>query len=80
MEESGLETSSPRDSLRAAFQEGRPHSARMSCSGRHHQVGDLRLEAAACEGHSLAMLKQIDEALNKHVEIHFVPAKTVRVA
>ena len=34
-----------------------------------------RLEDADYEGHSLAMLKRIAEALDKRVEIRFVPAK-----
>ncbi len=34
-----------------------------------------RLEDSDYEGHSLAMLKRIAAALDKRVEIHFVPAK-----
>ena len=34
-----------------------------------------RLEDSAYEGHSLKMLKRIAEALNKRVEIRFVPRK-----
>jgi DNA-binding XRE family transcriptional regulator len=34
-----------------------------------------RLEAADYEGHSLAMLNRIAGALNKRVEIRFVPVK-----
>ena len=34
-----------------------------------------RLEDADYEGHSLSMLKRIAEALNKRVEIRFVPIK-----
>jgi DNA-binding XRE family transcriptional regulator len=33
-----------------------------------------RLEDADYEGHSLSMLKRIAAALNKRVELHFVPA------
>ncbi|HEU4342078.1 MAG TPA: helix-turn-helix domain-containing protein, partial [Candidatus Binatia bacterium] len=33
-----------------------------------------RLEDADYEGHSLAMLNRIATALNRRVEIHFVPA------
>ena len=36
-----------------------------------------RLEDADYEGHSLSMLKRIAEALDKRVEIRFVPAKRV---
>ncbi len=39
-----------------------------------------RLEDADYEGHSLSMLKRIAEALNKRVEIRFVPAKRLRTA
>ena len=40
-----------------------------------------RLEDADYEGHSLAMLNRIATALNRHVEIRFVPAeKRVRSA
>jgi predicted transcriptional regulator len=38
-----------------------------------------RMEDADYEGHSLAMLNRIAEALNKRVEIHFVPVKKVAV-
>ena len=34
-----------------------------------------RLEDADYEGHSLAMLNRIAKALNRRVEIHFVPAE-----
>jgi hypothetical protein len=34
-----------------------------------------RLEDADYEGHSLAMLNRIATALNRRVEIHFVPAE-----
>jgi ribosome-binding protein aMBF1 (putative translation factor) len=34
-----------------------------------------RLENADYEGHSLAMLNRIARALNRRVEIHFVPAE-----
>jgi transcriptional regulator with XRE-family HTH domain len=34
-----------------------------------------RLEDADYEGHSMAMLNRIAAALNKRVEIHFVPIK-----
>lgn len=33
-----------------------------------------RLEDADCEGHSLSMLRRIAAALNRRVEIRFVPA------
>ena len=39
-----------------------------------------RLEDADYDGHSLSMLKRIAEALDKRVQIRFVPAKTVKVA
>ncbi len=39
-----------------------------------------RLEDADYEGHSLFMLKRIAEALDKRVEIRFVPAKRLRTA
>lgn len=39
-----------------------------------------RLEDADYEGHSLSMLKRIAEALDKRVEIRFVPAKKLRTA
>src|SRR2546425_7698935 len=39
-----------------------------------------RLEDAGYEGHSLSMLKRIAEALDKRVEIRFVPAKRLRTA
>jgi ribosome-binding protein aMBF1 (putative translation factor) len=39
-----------------------------------------RLEDADYEGHSLLMLKRIAEALQKRVEIRFVPAKKLRAA
>lgn len=34
-----------------------------------------RLESAEYEGHSLAMLSRIAQALDRRVEIHFVPAR-----
>ena len=37
-----------------------------------------RLEDADYEGHSLAMLRRIATALNKRVEIRFVPVKTAK--
>ena len=37
-----------------------------------------RLEDADYEGHSLAMLRRIAAALNKRVEIRFVPVKTAK--
>ena len=37
-----------------------------------------RLEDADYEGHSLAMLQRIAAALNKRVEIRFVPRQAVR--
>ena len=39
-----------------------------------------RLEDADYEGHSLSMLKRIAEALDKHVEIRFMPTKRLRTA
>ena len=39
-----------------------------------------RLEDADYEGHSLSMLKRIAEALDKRVEIRFVPAKRLKTA
>ncbi len=39
-----------------------------------------RLEDADYEGHSLTMLKRIAEALDKRVEIRFLPAKRLRSA
>lgn len=39
-----------------------------------------RLENADYEGHSLSMLKRIAEALDKRVEIRFVPTKRLRTA
>jgi DNA-binding XRE family transcriptional regulator len=39
-----------------------------------------RLEDADYEGHSLSMLKRIAEALNKRVEIRFLPAKRLKTA
>lgn len=39
-----------------------------------------RLEDADYAGHSLSMLKRIAEALDKRVEIRFVPAKRLRSA
>ena len=38
-----------------------------------------RLEDAEYEGHSLSMLRRIAAALNKSVEIRFVPLKTGRL-
>ena len=39
-----------------------------------------RLENADYDGHSLSMMKRIAEALDKRVEIRFVPAKKLRIA
>lgn len=39
-----------------------------------------RLEDTDYEGHSLTMLKRIAEALDKRVEIRFLPAKRLRTA
>ena len=39
-----------------------------------------RLEDADYEGHSLSMLKRIAEALDKRLEIRFLPAKHLRTA
>ena len=39
-----------------------------------------RLEDADYEGHSLSMLKRIAEALDKQVEIRFLPARRRRTA
>ncbi len=39
-----------------------------------------RLEDADYDGHSLSMLKRIAEALDKRVEIRFLPAKRLRTA
>src|SRR5689334_8893765 len=39
-----------------------------------------RLEDADYDGHSLSMLKRIAEALDKRVEIRFVPAKRLQPA
>ena len=39
-----------------------------------------RLEDADYEGHSLSMLKRIAHALDKRVEIRFLPAKRLRSA
>ena len=39
-----------------------------------------RLEDADYEGHSLSMPKRIAEALDKRVEIRFLPAKRLRTA
>lgn len=38
------------------------------------------LEDADYDGHSLSMLKRIAEALNKRVDIRFLPAKRLRTA
>jgi len=38
-----------------------------------------RLEEANCEGRSLAMLNRIAEALNRRVEIRFVPITKPRL-
>ena len=40
----------------------------------------VRIEDADYEGHSLYMLKRIAEALDKRVELHFVPLKRLRTA
>jgi transcriptional regulator with XRE-family HTH domain len=39
-----------------------------------------RLEAADYEGHSLAMVKRIAAALDRRIEIRFVPRKRLRSA
>jgi ribosome-binding protein aMBF1 (putative translation factor) len=39
-----------------------------------------RLEDADYDGHSLSLLKRIAEALDKRVEIRFVPARRLRTA
>ena len=39
-----------------------------------------RLENADYDGHSLSMMKRIAEALDKRVEIRFVPAKKLQIA
>jgi ribosome-binding protein aMBF1 (putative translation factor) len=39
-----------------------------------------RLEDADYDGHSLSMLKRIAEALDKRVEIRFLPAKKLKTA
>ena len=39
-----------------------------------------RLEDADYEGHSLSMLRRIAEALDKRLEIRFLPAKHLRAA
>lgn len=39
-----------------------------------------RLEDADYEGHSLFLLKRVAEALDKRVEIRFLPAKKLRIA
>jgi hypothetical protein len=39
-----------------------------------------RLEGADYEGHSLSMLKRIAAAVDKRVEIRFMPAKRFRTA
>lgn len=39
-----------------------------------------RLEDAEYDGHSLSMLKRIAEALDKRVEIRFLPAKRLKTA
>jgi DNA-binding XRE family transcriptional regulator len=39
-----------------------------------------RLEDADYQGHSLSMLKRIAEALDKRVEIRFLPAKPLKTA
>jgi ribosome-binding protein aMBF1 (putative translation factor) len=39
-----------------------------------------RLEDADYDGHSLSMLKRIAEALDKRVEIRFVPVRRLRTA
>ena len=40
----------------------------------------LRLEAADCESHSLSMLRRIAAALNKRIDIRFLPAVRKRRA
>jgi len=39
-----------------------------------------RLEDADYDGHSLSLLKRIAEALDKRVEIRFVPVRKLRTA
>jgi predicted transcriptional regulator len=39
-----------------------------------------RLEDADYEGHSLSMMKRIAEALDKRIEIRFLPAKRLKTA
>ena len=39
-----------------------------------------RLEDADYEGHSLTMLKRIAEAVDKRVDIRFLPARRLRIA
>jgi len=39
-----------------------------------------RLEDADYEGHSLTMLKRLADALDKRVEVRFLPAKRLRTA
>ena len=39
-----------------------------------------RLEDADYEGHSLSMMKRIAEALDKRIEIRFLPAKKRKIA
>ena len=39
-----------------------------------------RLEDADYEGHSLSMMKRIAEALDKRIEIRFLPAKKLKIA
>jgi DNA-binding XRE family transcriptional regulator len=39
-----------------------------------------RLEDADYDGHSLSMLKRIAEALDKRVDIRFLPARRLRIA
>ena len=39
-----------------------------------------RLENAGYQGHSLSMLKRVAEALDKRIEIRFLPAKKLRTA
>jgi predicted transcriptional regulator len=42
--------------------------------------GICRLEDADYDGHSMSMLKRIAEALDKRIEIRFLPAKRLRSA
>jgi DNA-binding XRE family transcriptional regulator len=65
------------------------HELRVTASLTQTQLAKLigttasvicRLEDADYEGHSLSMLKRIAAAVDKRVEIRFVPAKRLRTA